>query len=115
MPVVVTAAKKRPSKDASRRRNASSITAKLGSSGISNPHAMDDTSPNDRWTTEKTTFFLPAEGLEPSSHRWQQILSLPCMPFHHAGGGSFLLWPEKPVKVYHRMEKRELNKMSILL
>ncbi len=28
---------------------------------------------------------VPAEGLEPSRPRGQQILSLPCMPFHHAG------------------------------
>jgi membrane-associated phospholipid phosphatase len=44
---------------------------------------------------------VPAEGLEPSRHRWQQILSLPCMPFHHAGGESFLLWGKYSVKAYH--------------
>lgn len=35
---------------------------------------------------------MPAEGLEPSSHRWQQILSLPCMPFHHAGDVSSIYY-----------------------
>ena len=29
---------------------------------------------------------MPAVGLEPTRPRRQQILSLPCMPFHHAGG-----------------------------
>lgn len=28
---------------------------------------------------------MPAVGLEPTRPRGQQILSLPCMPFHHAG------------------------------
>ncbi len=32
--------------------------------------------------------FVPREGLEPSRPCEQQILSLPCLPFHHQG--SFL-------------------------
>ena len=35
---------------------------------------------------------LPAVGLEPTRPRGQQILSLPCMPFHHAGILMFVLW-----------------------
>ena len=37
-------------------------------------------------------FLLPAVGLEPTRPRGQQILSLPCMPFHHAGAVLFVLW-----------------------
>ena len=29
--------------------------------------------------------FVPREGLEPSRRCRQQILSLPCLPFHHQG------------------------------
>lgn len=29
--------------------------------------------------------FVPREGLEPSRPCEQQILSLPCLPFHHQG------------------------------
>ena len=36
-------------------------------------------------------FLLPAVGLEPTRPRGQQILSLPCMPFHHAGVLMFVL------------------------
>ena len=58
---------------------------------------------------------MPAEGLEPSSHRWQQILSLPCMPFHHAGGESFLLCRTKSRQGKPAEDKEWLNKISNML
>ena len=38
-------------------------------------------------TDVRQTALMPAVGLEPTRPREQQILSLPCMPFHHAGSG----------------------------
>ena len=43
---------------------------------------------------------MPAVGLEPTRPREQQILSLPCMPFHHAGNPRRLYYtPRRRVKV----------------
>lgn len=42
----------------------------------------------------KNSKHMPAVGLEPTRPREQQILSLPCMPFHHAGAYIFVFTME---------------------